>query len=485
MKPWARKPERWWLLAWALGALLAATVLAQWRLGTLREAFDLDARIAHRLLSQRLAQHDAVLVTLTLYSAPADAAAADATLRQLYPQFLQVLRQPSEGLWPAAQWASAEARSRQTAQAQVLPLPASPGRYGLLRAGPQGTVALLIELSAAVPWAEWPLPRDTSPVQVTVWQGGQAWLLQPGQGGQGAWAFEVRKPLASESQAFGLQLQRQVGWAELPWAAMLAAALAWGGLLALWRTWRRQREQKSRAEELLRLGQVSRLNALGELAAGLAHELNQPLTAIVANTQAARRLLDEGEAEEDASAARQAMSQAVDQAHRAADVVARLRRTVARPEASDRMALDVAQAVQRTLHLLAPELARAEVQVQPDLPALQALAEPVALEQVIHNLLMNAVQALAQVPVPERRLDIQLHAEGPWAVLRIADSGPGFSEDTRRRLFEPFFSTKPEGMGLGLSLCETLLTRLDGRIEASHHAPRGAVFTIHLPLAPA
>ncbi|MFD2450875.1 ATP-binding protein [Ideonella paludis] len=67
----------------------------------------------------------------------------------------------------------------------------------------------------------------------------------------------------------------------------------------------------------------------------------------------------------------------------------------------------------------------------------------------------------------------------------MADSGPGFSEDTRRRLFEPFFSTKPEGMGLGLSLCETLLTRLDGRIEASHHAPRGAVFTIHLPLAPA
>lgn len=477
----ARKQGWWWLLAWALGALLAATALSQWRLGELRDAFELDARISHRLLSQRLAQHDAVLVTLTLYPAPPDVAAADATLRQLYPQFLQVLRQPAEGPWSAAEWAAAEARSRQTALAQVLPVPGSPGRYGLLRAGPQAAVALLIDLQTTVPWAEWPLLRDTSPVAVTVLRDDQAWVVQPGLSTPGGWRFEVRKPLASESQAFGLRLQRQVSWADLPWMAIVAAALGWAGLLALWRQWRMQREQKARAEELLRLGQVSRLNALGELAAGLAHELNQPLTAIVANTQAARRLLDEGDAA-DASAARQAMAQVVSQAHRAAEVVARLRRTVARPEASDCMPLDLAQAVQRTLHLLAPELAQAEVQVQQDLPALQVQAEPVALEQVIHNLLMNAVQALAQVPAPERRLQLSLQTEGPWAVLRLIDTGPGFSEDTRRRLFEPFFTTKPEGMGLGLSLCETLLTRLQGRIEASHHTPRGAVFTIYLPL---
>ncbi|WP_396269898.1 sensor histidine kinase [Ideonella sp.] len=479
---WFERNHGKWLAAWLLGTALAAVALAQWRLGELRDAFELDARIAHRLLSQRLAQHDAVLVTLTLYPAPADAPGADATLRQLYPQLLQVLRQPADGPWPAAEWAAAEARSRQTALAQVLPVPGSPGRYGLLRAGPQTAVALLIDLQATVPWAEWPLPRDSSPVAVTVLRDDQAWVVQPGRTSPGGWRFEVRKPLASESQAFGLSLQRQVSWAELPWLAILAACVGWAGLLALWRQWRTQREQKARAEELLRLGQVSRLNALGELAAGLAHELNQPLTAIVANTQAASRLLDEEGDAADASAARQAMAQAVSQAHRAAEVVARLRRTVARPEASDRVSLDLAQAVQRTVHLLAPELAQAEVQVQQDLPALQVQAEPVALEQVIHNLLMNAVQALAQVPAPERRLEIKLHADGPWAVLRLIDSGPGFSEDTRRRLFEPFFTTKPEGMGLGLSLRETLLTRLDGRIEASHHTPRGAVFTIYLPL---
>ena len=119
----------------------------------------------------------------------------------------------------------------------------------------------------------------------------------------------------------------------------------------------RQRAARSRAEELLRLGQVARLNTLGELAAGMAHELNQPLTAVMANTQAARRLLDDDPPELDT--ARQAMAQAVEQARRAADVVGRLRRVVERPDlAGQTQAVNLAEAVRRALYLLEPECQR-------------------------------------------------------------------------------------------------------------------------------
>ena len=110
------------------------------------------------------------------------------------------------------------------------------------------------------------------------------------------------------------------------WALVVAA------VLTVLRHGLRQRAARSRAEELLRLGQVARLNTLGELAAGMAHELNQPLTAVLANTQAARRLLDDDPPE--LATARSAMAQAVEQARRAADVVGRLRRVVERPDAT-------------------------------------------------------------------------------------------------------------------------------------------------------
>jgi signal transduction histidine kinase len=109
--------------------------------------------------------------------------------------------------------------------------------------------------------------------------------------GNGGWRFDFSKVLASDSQAFTVVASRQVGWAELPWRQMAAWAAVVGAVLAGLNGLQRQRVERRRAEELLRLGQVARLNSLGELSAGLAHELNQPLTAVLANTQAARRLL--------------------------------------------------------------------------------------------------------------------------------------------------------------------------------------------------
>ena len=216
----------------------------------------------------------------------------------------------------------------------------------------------------------------------------------------------------------------------------------------------------------------------------MAHELNQPLTAVLANTQAASRLLAEDPPE--LAIARKAMAQAAEQARRASSVVGRLRRAVERPATAVQMvSVSLEEAVNNALYLLEPEFTRH--QVAPKVSLQQAsprvLADPVALEQVIHNLLTNALQALDKVPAPERQLTLQLGMDGQRGTLQVSDSGPGMADDVLQRIFEPFFSTREGGLGLGLSLCETLASSMGGSLTAGHNTPRGAVFRLSLPLS--
>jgi C4-dicarboxylate-specific signal transduction histidine kinase len=316
---------------------------------------------------------------------------------------------------------------------------------------------------------------------------GQEHVLAAGRASPGSpwsWRFEFAKHLAADSQPFDVQLGVEVGWRELPWTPMLAwmaasAALALGSVLA----WR-QRDGQRRARELLRLGQVGRLNALGELAAGIAHELNQPLTAVLANTGAAERLLADDEP--DLATARHAMGQATQQARRAADVLSRMRRLIERPQAdAPSQPLRVAPRLAEALDLLETDLRRLGVRPTVDCepPALAVQAEPVAFEQIVHNLLANALQALAQVPPEERRLEIGVRAEGGRVRITVKDSGPGIAPEALPRLFEPFFTTREGGLGLGLSLCETLATGMGGALSGGNAATRGAEFRLDLPRA--
>ncbi len=267
---------------------------------------------------------------------------------------------------------------------------------------------------------------------------------------------------------------------------MLGWVAAVAGVLALLAQWLRQRTARRRAEELLRLGQVARLNTLGELAAGMAHELNQPLTAVLANTQAAQRLLADDPPELDT--ARGAMAQAVAQARRAAEVVGRLRTAVERPKhqvdgAASEGVVDLAEALRRALHLLEPECQRRGV--GPALQAAEAVrvhADPVAVDQIVHNLLMNAMQAMEGVDAPRRALTLSVGAADGQGVLTVADRGPGIAPEALPRLFEPFFSTREGGLGLGLPLCETLAQGMGGSLTAANRPDGGAVFTLRLPL---
>lgn len=474
------------LLLAGLLVLMGCVLLVRSELAQLREAFEVDARISHRVLSQRAVQHEAVLATLVLLQPALGSGAADEPVRRLtalYPQVLEVLRQDTSTPWPDPALRAAHAASQASGKPVLaeLRLDGDGGRYTLLQAGPQASYALRFGVQASIPWSDWSMPVSTSPVRVTLEHAGQVFVVQPGRLQAGGWRFEFHKHLASDSQPFDVVAVRQVAWAELPWGVMLLWTGAVVAGLWAWSAWQRQRSARLRAEGLLRVGQVARLNALGELAAGMAHELNQPLTAILANTQAARRLLDDDPSE--VAPARQAMEQAVAQARRAADVVARLRRTVAQTkEAAEPQPLDLAQTVRTALHLLAPDCQRSQValQVQADTPV-GVMAERVAVEQIVHNLVTNALQALAQVPPHERQLTVSVEAAAQHGLLHVIDTGPGLSPEVLPQVFTPFFSTRAGGLGLGLSLCETLAQGMGGELSAHARAPRGAEFQLRLP----
>ena len=493
MKQWLRTQVGWWL-AWLVFTAVGAVWLARAELAQLQQAFEADVRIAHRLMSQQMVQYDAVLATLALLETGSGADRPEQRLSSVYPSILRVQRRAGDEPWPdekhAAALARAEASSRTQRRAEVAAVDLAQGRYQLVIGATPVSYSLEIDLAGSVPWRDWPMNPQQSPVRVSLQRGGQQFVLQQGHAAPadtGGWRFGLTKPLASPSQPFDLVAERRVGWAELPWRGIAGWAVAVALLLAgLW-TAQRQRIARRRAEELLRLGQVARLNALGELSAGLAHELNQPLTAVLANAQAARRLLDDDPPE--LASARDAMGQAVEQARRAAGVVGRLRRVIERPEAGgDVKSLVLQEVVRSAMHLLAPEFAQRGVAAQFDATAqapVRVQAEVVALEQIVHNLLMNALQALDLVPVSERRLAVSVGRNGQEGVLTVTDNGRGISPEAMPRLFEPFFSTREGGLGLGLSLSETLASGMGGSLSAANAAPRGARFTLLLPLVAA
>ncbi len=349
----------------------------------------------------------------------------------------------------------------------------------------------LLDLRATIPADEWPMPPATSPVRAWLALGGQEFLIQPGSTGSpgwNTWSWEVSKTLASPSQPLVLYLRQPLDASVLPWTAMLGWALGCALAVAALRALLRQRVARRRAEQLLQLGQVARLNTLGELAAGMAHELNQPLTAVLSNSQAARRLLAEDPPEMDA--ARQAMTQAAEQAKRASAVVGRLRRLVEQPGlAPQAEPLDLNQAVAEALYLLEPELRRRQVQVKvqmkvqaADLPAAQA--DPVAVQQILHNLLVNALQAMQEQPPATRHLRVELERRDTRLLVAVQDSGPGVAPEMRQRLFTPFATGRAQGLGLGLTLSQSLAESMGGSLELAASGPgSGARFELLLPAA--
>ncbi len=471
-----------WAAATAALVLAGAAALVRWDIAQRREAFQVDARVAHRLLSQRAVAHEAILGTLTLLAPATEGEGGpEQRLPALYPQLLRVLRRDGTDAWGDAALDAAEARSRQSKHAELAAVDAAAGRFTVVQAGTPSSFALVVDAQRMVPWDGWPVARG-GPVAVQLVGNGATLVLQPEPEARplGLTAgFVFAKTLAAPGQPFDLQLRRATGPAEWPWAALLLWGLAVGVGSAALAAARESRRERERAEARLRLAQTARLGALGELAAGIAHELNQPLAAMSANAQAARRLLDDEPPALDE--ARGALAAATAQARRAAEVVARLRRRVEQPgEVGALQPVDLADAARQALELLRPEFQARGVSLRFEGQAGAALADPVALQQIVHNLATNALVALEAVPAGRRELVVELGGDATTATLALRDSGPGVAPEALPRLFEPFFTTRPDGLGLGLPLCETLAQQMGARLTAAAAPPQGLRFTLTL-----
>ncbi|HMS26473.1 MAG TPA: ATP-binding protein [Burkholderiaceae bacterium] len=484
-----------WLVPWLGASLLGMVWTANQTIDRQRALFETDARIVHRLLSQQVVQHDAILATLALLqpghtgAQTGEEATPEQRLTALYPHILNVQRRDRDGMWSDVAVQQAESVSKQQKRAALANVDVQKGRFQLVLAAQPMAYALTIDVRGMVPWADWPMQTDSSPVRVVLAHDGQSFILQKGESDTSStaglldWRFVFSKHLAAASQPFDVIATQTFKWQQLPWVMMLLWPLLVAAVLYVVSFLMRQRDARRRAEELLRLGQVARLNTLGELAAGMAHELNQPLSAMLANTQAAQRMLADTPPELDN--AQHAMTQAVAQARRASEVVGRLRRAVEQPESGQgTQALDLGEVLRRAVYLLEPDAKRLGIVISlQSAEPVWVLADSVALDQIVHNLLMNAFQALERSHTQTKRLQISTLQNGQFGELRVADNGVGIPDEVLPRLFEPFFSTREGGLGLGLSLCETLAQGMGGAIRAENQTTGGAVFTLRLPLS--
>jgi PAS domain S-box-containing protein len=230
------------------------------------------------------------------------------------------------------------------------------------------------------------------------------------------------------------------------------------------------------------LAHVSRLTMMGELAVAIAHEINQPLTALATNANAALRWLAANPP--DLDEARRAMKHVVGDAAWAGEVIARIRALLKKDEPI-RTPLNLHEVVEKTLALAQPELARHQVSVQTDLDAKLPPVEGdhVQLQQVLLNLLINALDSLRAAPDRPRLLQIRASHDEPGTVrVSVRDSGVGIDPAHADRLFEAFFTTKPHGFGMGLAISYSIIEAHGGRLWMTPNDGPGVTFHFTVPV---
>jgi PAS domain S-box-containing protein len=232
------------------------------------------------------------------------------------------------------------------------------------------------------------------------------------------------------------------------------------------------------------LAHVARVTTLGELAASIAHEINQPLAAIVADTHACLNWLDAVPPRLDS--VREALTAVAEDGNRAAEVITRIRALLSKSSVT-RRPCDLAGSIRDAVLLVRPELERhgivLETQVATDLPPV--MGDRIQLQQVLLNLLMNAAQASRELPPERCRLTVRATLEQrdarASALVAVEDAGVGFSEQQAPRLFDAFYTTKPGGLGMGLSISRSIIEGHGGRLWATVNQEHGATFHFALP----
>jgi C4-dicarboxylate-specific signal transduction histidine kinase len=232
----------------------------------------------------------------------------------------------------------------------------------------------------------------------------------------------------------------------------------------------------------MELAHVTRMTTLGELTASISHEVNQPLASVIANAEACLRWLNRGTP--DLDRARRSVEWIIDDGNRASEVIRRIR-GLAKKSDIEKVPLDVNDVVRETIGLMQREVFSHQVALRMELvPALPAiLGDRVQLQQVIINLMMNGIEAMQSVTDRPRELLIRSRQHEKQLVLvSITDCGVGISAENADRLFNAFFTTKSSGMGMGLSICRSIMEAHGGRLWATANIPHGATFQFTLPV---
>lgn len=482
---------------WCLLLLLAGGALAFWQHQSLNDTLNSESDVLHRLVSQRASQHDAHLTALSAVANAADDPQhrlfldVAATIAHFYPRIDDIQLVPLDpdkapigigSISPKLAQRVREAAMSSHGQTVIMPYPGRADHYVMVKRSPNNEAAryalmLGIDVNQLIGEASpfWAKPGMS--LRVSLPDGQALESHAP----VSANSIHVTKTLASASQPLRLETGMRIKpgdlWPVIPTLlTLLLVSVAYLAVLAFWRQRAHTRTALAQARlsaQESRLAHASRVNALGEMASGLVHELTQPLTAILAQAQASRRLLGQ-----DNTVLSPVLEDTIAQAKRASGILERFRNW-SRPQPASTTFFDLREALDNVQTLLTAQAASAHATLTFDMPdeAIYIKADPIEMEQVIFNLVRNALDAVAAQDAGQ--VVVRLKQAGPDVTLDVSDNGPGVDPSIRDRLFIPFTTNRPDGTGLGLALSQRLVERAGGEIFLADEGP-GATFRILL-----
>lgn len=290
------------------------------------------------------------------------------------------------------------------------------------------------------------------------------------QGRKAAVVLEYEDPASPENRCFEIRVQK-------------LNRLEGGAVITFLDITSRKKAELKARRNLDEIAHLNRVASMGELTASLAHELNQPLTAILSNAQAGSRFLSSKPP--DLAEIRSCLAEIVADDKRAGEVIKRMR-ALMKKEEFQRSAVNLNEVVDDVIRLVRPDavLRKASVIFEPYPGLASVLGDRIQLYQVVLNLTMNGLEAVAERPPDDRWVLVRTAESDNGSIeLTVEDSGKGITESDLHRIFEPFFTTKPEGLGMGLSISQSIVRAHGGRLWAANSAGGGVIFSCVLPVA--